>query len=210
MGSGVCCSPHDKWRVKVMKMDDYLKTKVDLSDMLEVQQKFDEAGHTDTPIAVLQDNKLKVVGDANKTEVTSRDYTVRFRFPKSMADNIPESEIIAEIEGYVIVRFEFIDVHIVPRRDYEILESIMQIIPFFKKLDDDGVNLSNLSTAETLKIVHEANEEIGDAMYNVVAAFLDIDPEIKRYMLLTDVMARVKDFETDFPEVFKNADVFFG
>lgn len=193
-----------------MKQEDFFRSKVDLDDMLGVQEKFEEAGHTDVPIAVMQDDKLKVVGDANKTEVKSRDYSVRFRFPKSMATNVSESDIIAEIDGYVIVRFEFTDVHIVPRRDYEILESIIDIIPFFKKLEDDGITLADLNQRELMKVVHDANEQIGDAMYNVVAAFLDINPEIKRYMILTDVMARVQDFENDFPEVFKNADVFFG
>lgn len=193
-----------------MKQEDFFKSKVDLEDMLGVQEKFEEAGHTDVPIAVMQGDKLKVVGDANKTEVKSRDYTVRFRFPKSMATNVSKEDILAEVGDYVIVRFEFTDVHIVPRHDYEILESILDIIPFFKKLDDDGISLSDMEQRELLKLLHQANEEIGDAMYNVVAAFLDIDPEIKRYMLLTDVMERVQDFETDFPEVFKDADVFFG
>lgn len=193
-----------------MKQEDFFKSKVDLEDMLGVQEKYEEAEHTDVPIAVMQGDKLKVVGDANKTEVVSRDYTVRFRFPKTMASNVSQEDIVTDLGEYVIVRFEFTDVHIVPRRDYEILESVMDIIPFFKKLDDDGVTLTDLNQRELMKVLHEANEQIGDAMYNVVAAFLDINPEIKRYMLLTDVMARVQDFENDFPEVFKNADVFFG
>lgn len=193
-----------------MKQEDFFKSKVDLEDMVSVQEKFNEAGHTDVPIAVMQGDKLKVVGDANKTEVKSRDYTMRFRFPKSMAANVDEKDILVDLGEYVIVRFEFTDVHIVPRRDYEIMESIIDIIPFFKGLADDGITLTDLSQPELLKVLHNANEQIGDAMYNVVAAFLDINPEIKRYMILTDVMARVQDFENDFPEVFKNADVFFG
>lgn len=193
-----------------MKQEDFFKHKVDLEDMVEVQDKFEEAGHTDVPIAVVQKDGLKVVGDANKTEVKSHDYSVRFRFPKTMAENINENDILKDLGEYVIVRFDFTDVHIVPRRDYEILESIIEIIPYFKKLDEDGVTLSDMSKADLLKVLHEANEQIGDAMYNVVSAFLDIDPSITRYMLLPDVMARVKDFMDDFPEVFKEADVFFG
>lgn len=193
-----------------MKQEDFFKHKVDLEDMVEVQDKFEEAGHTDVPIAVVQKDGLKVVGDANKTEVKSHDYSVRFRFPKTMAENINENDILKDLGEYVIVRFDFTDVHIVPRRDYEILESIIEIIPYFKKLDEDGVTLSDMSKTDLLKVLHEANEQIGDAMYNVVSAFLDIDPSITRYMLLPDVMARVKDFMDDFPEVFKEADVFFG
>lgn len=193
-----------------MKQEDFFKHKVDLEDMVEVQDKFEEAGHTDVPIAVVQKDGLKVVGDANKTEVKSHDYSVRFRFPKTMAENINKNDILKDLGEYVIVRFDFTDVHIVPRRDYEILESIIEIIPYFKKLDEDGVTLSDMSKTDLLKVLHEANEQIGDAMYNVVSAFLDIDPSITRYMLLPDVMARVKDFMDDFPEVFKEADVFFG
>ena len=198
--------------VNMLRQEDFFKTKVDLEDMVGVQTKFEEAGHTDVPVAVVQKDGLKVVGDANKTEIKSRDYSVRFRFPKRMASqyNIDPDSVIKEIDDYVIVRFDFIDVHIVPRRDYEILESIIAIIPFFKKLDDDGVHLSDLSPEELLPILHQANDEIGDAMYQVVAAFLDIDPRIMRYMILTDVMARVQDFEADFPEVFKESDIFFG
>lgn len=193
-----------------MTQDELLRKTVSLDDMLNIQEGMDQAEKDDTPFVAASEEGVKVIGDANKTEVKSRNYAMRFRFPKSEASNIDEKDIVQEVADEVIVRVEFNDVHIMPRRDLEVVDAILQILPYFKKLDDDGVNIENLKGAELMSFLRNANEQVGDAMYEVAAAVLNIDRNLRDHMVLTDVFKMTRRFIDDFPEVFNEADVFFG
>lgn len=177
--------------------------------MVEIQQALNEAPKSDTPFPVVSKDGVTVVGNANKIEVKPHDYNVRFRFPKSMAEGIDPNDIIAEIGDYVIVNMEFTDVHIKPINDVDINAAIVNIIPYFKSMQED-LSVTDKTPEEMTALVKQINDDIGADLYNVVAAILDVDKSIKDYMILTDVLAIIKRMPEDFPEVFNEADSFFG
>ena len=192
-----------------MKQDDLLKTRVSLDDMVTIQEKMNEAQHDDTPIPLVTDNGLKVVGDANKTERKSRDYSIRFRFPENEAQNIDEKDIVQRVLGYVVVKVDFTDVHIVPRRDIDINAAIVKVIPYFQKLKEDGVTLKNRTPEEMVDFVKGMSDEIGDDIYSLVASILNVDRKIQDNMVFSDVIKVLEKLPQDFPEAFSEADAFF-
>lgn len=193
-----------------MKQTDFLKTKISLNDMVDMQESINEAQKDDTPFPVVTRDGINVIGDVNKTEVKSHDYNVRFRFPKSMASNIDPKEIINTIGDYVIVNMEFNNVHIKPRHDIDINAAIVRILPYFKNMSEEDISIKDKTPEELVEFVKRMNDEIGSDIYDVVAAILDVDPSIKDYMLLTDVLDVINKVPRDFPEVFNEADSFFG
>lgn len=192
-----------------MKQEDLLKRKVDLNDMVTMQEKMEEAQTDDTPFAIVKDDGVKVAGDVNKTEIKSRDYSVRFRFHKSHAKDIDPKDIVKTIDDYVVVKIEFNDVYIVPRRDLDITAAIVRVIPYFQKIREDDLKIEKRTPEELMQMVQEVNDDIGDDLYNLVAAVLNVDKSIKDNMLLTDVLDVVQRLPEDFPEVFREADAFF-
>lgn len=177
-------------------------------DLLRIKEEMNKAQEDTTPFLAIKDENVSVIGDANKTEPKSYDYTVRFRFPKEFADKF-EGSIEREVGNYIIVGVEYKDVRITPRRDMEILSSIMEMIPFFNKLNDNG-SVEDMTDEDYALIVMSVPREAEDAMYKFVESVLDIDDDLGQYMLATSVFEHVAYFIKDFPEVFNEADVFFG
>lgn len=187
-----------------MKQEDFLQAQQGLA---EINEALKEAEHDDTPIPVAMDEGLKVVGDANKTENKSRDYKVTFRFPSKL---VPSGmEIVKEVGDYKYVEMYFEDVHITPRRDLKLLASVMDILPLFRELKDDG-SVKDRTTEDLLRIFRKVPQETIDSMYTLVVAFLGVDESIAEYMTPASVIDRIADLVNDFPEVFNEADVFFG
>ena len=190
-----------------MKQEDLLKSRVDLEDMLDIQNGLKEAEKDDTPFAVVTSDGVNVAGDVNKTEIKSKDYHIRFRFPKAMAGSIDKKDIIQEVGDYVLVNVEFNDVHITPRRDMEIIASIVKILPYFKKYEESKAEYRSVDEMATL--IKEVSIDIGDDLYDVVAAILNVDQSIKDYMVFTDVLNMVGKIKDDFPEAFNEGDTVF-
>lgn len=189
-----------------MNQKEFMNTK---NGIIDIHNAMKEAEKDDTPFPVVTDDGLKVVGDANKTENKARDYKVTFRFPKEMIPESMAGQVTKEVGNYRYVEIEYNDVHVTPRHDLKILASIMDILPLFRELQEDG-NVKERSLEDLLGIIRRVPQETIDSMYTLVASFLDVDEDIAEYMTPTDVMSRIADFIRDFPEVFNEADVFFG
>lgn len=192
-----------------MKQEDLLKSKVSVDNLIDLQESMEKAEHDDTPFPVVTDDGVNVVGDANKTQVKTRNYSIRFRFPKEREQDFDEKDIIQRVGDYIIVSVDFDDVHIVPRRDTEIVTAIVRILPYIKEMNEDG-SIRPKTNSEMLEMVRRLNKDIGDDIYNVVAAVLNVDDSLKDYMLFTDVMDMLTKLPEDFPEAFNEADGFFG
>lgn len=180
-------------------------TKEELS---KINESIRKAGEDTTPYPVVLDGKVRVVGDANRTEVKSRDYTIKFRFPKAYEQYF-EGEVSAIIGDYIIVETEYKDVHISPRSDMKILAAISKIFPFVKKLGEDG-SIEDMTDDELIDMCLKMPDEIEDAMYILTASILGVDEDIRDWMLATSVFHFVARFIEDFPEVVNEADAFFG
>lgn len=109
---------------------------IKLEDILQIEKAMDTARDDNTPYAVYgkHDNgTFEVVGDANKTQQKYSDYVIRFRYRIEELPAIPEgSEVIAN--HFVIFSHTFKDITITPRSDITIVNSMMDILPFFAEM----------------------------------------------------------------------------
>lgn len=177
-------------------------------DMLKLSAQIKKAEEDTTPYAVVADKEIHVVGDANKTENKKRDYAIRFRFPKDYEKMFPDAEK-SYIGNYFTITTEYKDVTITPRSDMKILASISRILPYVKKLNDDGT-VDDPTDDELIQMCIDMPDEIEDAMYLLTSHVLGVPTTIMDFMLATDVFGFVSSFVDDFPEVFNEADGFFG
>lgn len=176
-------------------------------DFMKIGEKIKKTNEDTTPFAVVKEGKLSVVGDANQTEVKKNDYTIKFRFPKEL---FPEGlEKATSVGPYYVVAVEYKGVSITPRNDVKIMDAIFKILPFFNKLKEDG-GIEELSNEEILSIYAYANDEVHLAIYNLVATFLGINDQMGEYMLPFSVLTALNQIIDTHPEVFNEADVFFG
>lgn len=174
---------------------------------LEMSKNLKKAEEDDTPFIALAGDKLNVVGDANKTELNKHTYAIRFRFPKSMSQY--KTEDSDEIAGFFFTELEFKDVFITPRRDLKVVGAIMKIVPFFKNLREDG-ELEDKSAEELIQMLCDFPNEIVDAMYDMVQSILMIDESLIDYASPASIFNVSSQLIEDYPEVFNEADVFFG
>lgn len=175
--------------------------------LLDITKKLKEAEKSDVPHLVMEDKLVSVVGDPNLTQVKKADYEIKFRLPMSKFDKQPENSII--VGPYYVVTETFRDATITPRSDLIIVDSVMKMQPFFKKLHNDG-RMEDYSEAELLSIIAAAGEEIVLAMYNLVAVFLGIDDVLGQYMMPFSVLNAMVQLIENHPEVFNEAGDFFG
>lgn len=161
-----------------------------------------------TPYAVVTNNEIAVIGDAGKTEPKVHDYTIELRFPRRMEDQI--HGITDKTDNFVFTNIEFKDVTITPQDDMKVVLAITKMLPFFLQARDDGT-LDRINEGETniRELLEMAEDELIDALYNVVATMLKVDEKIVPYMLPVSVFETVGQLIEDFPEAFAEADGFF-
>lgn len=177
------------------------------NDLLKINESIKKAEKDNTPYPVVVDGKVHVVGDANKTENKSHDYIVKFRFPKEYEQYF--DEVSERIGDYIIVETEFKNVTISPRSDMKILASISRILPYVKKLGEDG-SIGEFTDDELIEMCLSMPDEIEDAMYILTASILGVSEDMRDWMLATSVFGFISRFFDDFPEVVNEADAFFG
>lgn len=191
-----------------MNQTDFLKHGITIDEMVKAQDAIDKTHEDDTPFSVVTENGMHVVGDVNKTEIKKHDYTIRFRFPKEMANNVDQKDIISSDDNYVVVKMEYNDVHIKPRYDLDISAAIVTILPYFYSLNEETKKVGKRSQKEMIELVKGMCKEIGDDMYHLVAVVLGVDKSIEEYMVWDDVVDTFTRIPQDFPEVFNEAGVF--
>lgn len=177
-------------------------------DMLKLSKEIKKAQEDTTPYAVVADKQIHVVGDANKIEKKKHDYAMKFRFPIEYEEMFADAEK-TYIGNYFTVVTEFKDVTINPKKDMKVLASLARLIPYVKKLNEDGT-VSDLSDDEMIQMCLDMPDEIEDSMYSLTANVLGVPSEISDFMLATDVFGFVSTFIDDFPEAMNEADAFFG
>lgn len=176
-------------------------------ELLSINDKLKKINEDDTPFPVVKDEEVAVVGNANKTEVKKNDYTIKFRVPISAFSEKPTNATV--VGPHYVFSVDFPDVAITPRSDLIIVDAIMKIAPFFKKLKENG-NVEDLTDEEMLSVFAYAGEEVHLAIYNLVATFLQVGDEIGPYMLPFSVIGALNQIIDNHPEVFNEADAFFG
>lgn len=165
---------------------------MELKEYDEISNALDKAEESTTPFVVVSNGEINVVGDANKTELNKHDYTIYFR--------------LFNDGKYDWVKKEFKDVFIPPRLDVKVNRMLVQLMPYFKKAKDGRVE--KFTREESLEIASQ--DALMDAMYDTVAAVLNIPDNLKNYMATESVIQAVGQILRDFPEAINEADTFFG
>lgn len=194
-----------------MKQSDLFNKGVRVKDMKKIQESLGEAHKDNTPFPIVTDEGLTVVGDVNKTEVKTRNYVVEFRFSPSEVETygIEKEDIEGYVEGQAIVHMEFDDVTIKPRHRLEVDAAIVKILPYFYHIEEDSKKIGERTDEEFVELVNNMCIEIGDDMYNLVAAVLGIDRRIVDNMVWQSVVETIIAIIKDFPEVFNESESTF-
>lgn len=195
----------------MIRQDDLFRKGVTVNDMQKIQESMNEAYKDDTPFAVVTKDSVNVVGDVNKTEVKHKDYVVEFHFTPDELEkyHIAKEDIKGWTQGQAMVDIEFSDVTLKPRYDIEVNAAMVHILPYFFALREDGKTIEQRSETEIVNMVNDMSIQIGDDMYNLVAAFLQIDRSIVNNMEWVSVANTINAIIRDFPEVFKEAESTF-
>lgn len=191
-----------------MKQSDLFRKGVRPKDMKKIQESLEEAHKDNTPFPIVSEEGLTVVGDVNKTEVKHRDYTIEFRFAPSEVEEygIDKEDIEGYVEGQAVVKMEFDDVTIKPRHRLEVDAAIVKILPYFYRINEETKKIGERTDDEFVELVNNMCIDIGDDMYNLVAAVLGIDRRIVNNMVWQSVVDTITAIINDFPEVFNESE----
>lgn len=191
-----------------MKQGDLFKKGITIDDMVDIQEGLEKAHEDDTPFPVVTKEGLSVIGNPNKTEVKKHDYTVMFRFPTELANemNIDEDAVVKRTADNVWVNVEYKGVHVQPRYDLEIQAALVKIFPYFYNIKEK--HTEKKSNEELIEVVKEMCREIGDDLYDVVAVVIGVDRELENYMDWASVETNFRHIINDFPEIFNEAEGF--
>lgn len=194
-----------------MKQADLFRHGVTPSQMIRIQDDIEEAHKDDTPFVVASKDNLSVVGDVNKTEPKSVDFSIDFWFDPDEISRfgIDESEIKKWHEGKALVTMEYENVSIKPRYRLEIDAALVKIFPYFYSINEETKRIGKRSDEELIELVNDMSIEIGDDMYNLVAAVLGIDRRIVNDMDWQSVEAAIEKILTEFPEVVNSSESSF-
>ena len=185
---------------------------VDLSmvtkeQFLELKKKWDSAMDDATVYPVFENKEIHLVGDASKTEIKRNNYTILFAFPKVVGKAQPMNS--EEKHNAYVRTVHYEDITILPRNNFALAGAIMTLMPFLNKLKEDG-GIEDLSKDELFLKFATAKKSIHLAIYNIVAAFLDIDDDEGSYMTPMSVFDTLIKIMDTHPEVFNEADFFTG
>lgn len=175
---------------------------IPVDDIVAIKDKLDTAQEDETPYIAINEDKLHVIGDPNKTERKAFEYDLKFRFPKDIES---DGEIVG---NYKIVTRHYKNVTIKPRNDLRIVEAILAIQPFFRDVQESQV--VDYSENDLRKLITNMSDDVISGMYKIVAAMLDLNPAVAEYMMPHSMLEVFSQLIQDFPEVFNESDAFFG
>lgn len=172
---------------------------MEFSDYEKIGDAIEKAEESVVPFPVVNGEELIVVGDANATEINKHDFKMRFRVPAKKEDGTFE---------YIWREKEYKDVFIKPRQDARIARMISELMPFYKKIREDG-GMESMTREEKMVVFEQLDDEFLDRLYDVTAAVLGIDAELKEYMHPLDVIRAAAQIIELYPETVNEAHTFF-
>ena len=199
-------------------------TMMTFDQFMALRKQMEEAQTDETPyLAVTPDDELHVIGNPNKTEHKSADYTVYFIFPdtelfrkRAKASGYTETnEMNGEPlkskvpSGYFLCKGEYNGVFISPRNIGNVVTAFTLVERFFYDVTDDG-DVKDLSYEQAMQVFNSMNHEVSDATYEIVSAVLGIPIYDVEWMLPINVMENAVRIVAQNPDVVNGADLFFG
>lgn len=178
------------------------------NDFLKLQRAREYAEQDTTPYAVVANDEIHVVGDANKTETNKHDYVVMFYFPNEWKERFDKKDILKEGATHFAVEMVYKDVMITPRNHISAITALVELEPFFNKVLDNG-EVVNLTEQDVKELLRYLNDDMTKALYNAVGAILKVDKSIIPYMSILDVIFTASLIMRDFPEAINEANQLF-
>lgn len=161
----------------------------------KIKTLLDEAEKDDTPYPSIKEEAIEVVGDANKTERNAHDFSITF--------------IVLTEEGKKQSVQEYKDVYITPRRSTAIIPSMVELLPIFYKIGDDG-SVGDYTSREATEILKMMSPVTWDYLYDTVGAILGIPEEQREFMAPGSVLKAFLQFLREYPETVNEAFDFFS
>lgn len=180
-------------------------------DLMEIQKQMREAEKSTTPFAIVDgEGSISVIGDANKTELKTYSYTVKFRVPTQFVSLIGGGNEIVNGK-YTVAEIEYPDVYISPRKDILLLNYLNDLKGFLVEVLPDG-ETKDRGADELVPIIMSniTNKVILNAMYEFVGTAIGVSDELIPMMLYESVFENFIKLIEDFPELINEQDFFTG
>ena len=167
----------------------------------EIKEGIDAAPESPVPFPVVKDEKMSVIGDANETQINKHDFKITFRLPEGVSDG-------EKVDGGVLKEVEYKNVFITPRQSGKVVSSLCKMLPFFRKIVDNGV--TEYTHDDVIELLAEFGDDFIDDMYDLVAKVLKIDDALIDYMVPASAVSATVQIVTQYPEVVNEAEAFFS
>lgn len=181
--------------------------------LMDIKKGLEESQDDTTPyLANNEEGDMHIIGDPNKTETIKSNYRIGFRVPKNVLEKPPiiNGEEIKEEFGQYTFAIEFKDVFLNPRKDAKLVAEIMKMAPYFKKVNEETGDVTELTQEESIEIFANMTDKTVDAMYSIIATFLEIQEELVDYMMSFTVLDAMYTMIKSHPNVFNESDIFLG
>lgn len=176
-------------------------------DYLKIKRNIETAEEDTKPVVGVIGNDVVVNGDVNNIKIEPKDYTLHFIMPTYMTEG---TEAIDQGNGYSVLDIEYRDIFPTVQDNMKYTSALVQLLPFFKKLKEDGT-IENLSDEEALiSIFDNMKDEVVDALYRLVTVVLGVDDALKKWISPFSLIATGAQIIEDFPNIINQADLFFA
>lgn len=181
---------------------------ITVDNMMEITEAIDKAQEDDTPFLSVSGDNVSVIGEPTKTEPRNRNYTVTFGIPKEWKDRLGKNtKIVAETDYEYAVEATFKNVFVPARNRTKVTTAVAGLMPFLRKVTPAG-DVETLSVDEYVEIARSLNDEVVDAMYDVLRVVFRLDPEIAECILLSSAIKNITALFYDLPGIVNEADLF--
>lgn len=196
----------------------------EFQEFQKLKETMKESQSDRTPyLAVTSNDELHVIGDPNETEIVPADYTVYFLFPDNQkhrekvartgaveTDEINGRKLASAVPaGQFLAKRTYKDVHITPRRVGSVVSAFVTVEQFFYDISENG-EIRDLTYEESIEVFRMLNQEILDAVYDVVSAVLKIPKDEQEMILPINALEIATKMVVQNPDIVNNADLFFG
>ena len=178
-----------------------------LSDAYDVMKDtMDKAEESTVPYAVVTDESVKVLGDANNTKSVKSDYVVSFFMPK---DKVENKDVGVKAGDRIIIMKEYKDIELTVEKQVVISSYLAELVPYFYKPTQDG-KVIDYEEAEQIEIrKYFADEKFLNSLKVIIQVLLDLKDEEAQYVSYGTLLRIVTQLFKEHPEVINEAYSFF-
>ena len=181
---------------------------ITVDNMMDITDAIDKAQEDDTPFLNVNGDNISVIGNPQRTEPRNRNYTLKFGIPKEWKERLGKNaKVIAETDYEYVIETTFRNVFVPARNRTKVTTAMANLMPFLRKVTPAG-DVETLSVDEYVEIARSLNDEVVDAVYEVLRTVFRLDEEIAECILLSSALANISQLFYDLPGVVNESDLF--